>query len=142
MRQRLLIAALPLLLVAGSAFTHTTRDESEVRAALDHYLQGHATGQGSHFRLVFHPDAKLFFNRDGKLTTRTAEEYISGASGSPAPDEAQRRRRIVRVEVTGDAAQAKIELDHPTVFITDYFNLLRVDGKWMIVNKTFTVRNK
>jgi Putative lumazine-binding len=142
MHRRILSAALPLALVVGSLSVQTNADEREVRAALDHYLQGHATGQGSHFRLVFHPDAKLFFNRNGALTTRTAEEYISGASGSPAPDEAQRKRRIVSVDVVGDAAQAKIELDYPSAFFTDYFNLLRVDGKWMIVNKTFTVRTK
>ena len=40
------------------------------------------------------------------------------------------------------AAMAKIELDYPQTFFTDYFNLLKVDGKWMIVNKTFHARRK
>lgn len=129
---------LPAAMAAGTlALRGERHEEREVRAALDHYLQGHATGDGAHFRLVFHPDSKLYFNRDGKFTTRTAEEYITGATGKPAADEAQRRRRIVSVDVAGDAAQAKVELDYPTVLFTDYFNLLRVDGKWMIVNKTF-----
>lgn len=125
-----------------TGFSRQGAEEKEVRAALEHYLAGHATGDGEHYKLVFHPDSKLYFNRDGKFATRTAAEYISGASGKPAADEAQRKRRIVSVDVTGDAAMAKVELDYPTTFFTDYFNLLKVDGKWMIVNKTFHARRK
>jgi hypothetical protein len=136
-------AGVPVILAIGTAaFRGESRNERDVRAAIDHYLQGHATGDGAHFRLVFHPDSKLYFNREGKFTTRTAEEYISGAAGKPAADEAQRKRRIVSVDVTGDAAQAKVELDYPTALVTDYFNLLKVDGKWMIVNKTFHANPK
>jgi hypothetical protein len=143
MRGKIITAACMAGLLAGSvAFSATTADEQEVRAVLDHYLAGHATGDGAHFRMVFHPDSKLYFNREGKFSTRTAEEYISAASGKPAPDEPQRKRRIVSVDVSGDAAQAKVELDYPTVFFTDYFNLLKVDGKWVIVNKTFNARPK
>jgi hypothetical protein len=67
------------------------------------------------------------------------EHYLAGHATA---DEAQRKRRIVSVDVSGDAAQAKVELDYPTTFFTDYFNLLKVDGKWMIVNKTFHARPK
>lgn len=125
-----------------TAFSRQGAEEREVRAALEHYLAGHATGDGAHHKMVFHPDSKLYFNRDGKFSSRTSAEYIAGSSGKPAADEALRKRRIVSVDVTGDAAMAKIELDYPQTFFTDYFNLLKVDGKWMIVNKTFHARRK
>lgn len=141
MDRRIIGALGAVALIAGvTASSGMSESEQEVRAALEHYLAGHATGDGAHHRMVFHPDSKLYFNRDGKFSTRTAEEYISGSSGRPAADEAQRKRRIVSVDVTGDAAQAKVELDYPNTFFTDYFNLLKVDGKWMIVNKTFNAR--
>ena len=144
MPTRRLFAAVAIAAIALSttAFDRHDPEEDAVRAALGHYLQGHATGDGAHFRQVFHPDSKLYFNREGKFSTRTAEEYIGGASGKPPADEAQRKRRIVSVDVTGDAAMAKVELDYPSVFFTDYFNLLKVDGKWMIVNKTFHAQPK
>lgn len=140
--RRLLIPVLAALALLTTAFVRHDDGEAEVRAALEHYLLGHATGDGAHFRQVFHPDSKLYFNRNGQFGTRTAEEYIDGASGKPAADEARRKRRIVSVDVTGDAATAKVELDYPAVFFTDYFNLLKIDGKWMIVNKTFHARQK
>lgn len=115
MRKRILIVSGVLGLVAlqASAAWSPSADEAEVRAALQHYLLGHSTGDGAHFRAVFHPDSKLYFNREGKFATRTSEDYIAGAAGKPAADEDKRKRRIVSVDVTGDAAMAKIELDYP-----------------------------
>ena len=46
-------------------------------------------------------------------------------------------RRIVMVDVTGETAIAKVELDHPDALLTDYFSLLRIAGDWKIVHKTF-----
>jgi hypothetical protein len=113
-------------------------EQAAVRAAMEHYLAGHATGDGRHHSIVFHPESKLYFIRDGALATRTSAEYIAGSAGKPAADEAQRKRRIAMVDVTGDAAVAKIELDYPDAFITDYFTLLKVNGEWKIMNKIFT----
>ena len=127
---------------AAPAAQAASAEEAAVRAALQHYLLGHATGQGEHFRQVFHADAKLFWMRDGQLNTRTSAEYIAGARGTPAPDEAQRRRWIESVSVTGDAASARIILDHPTVVMTDYMSLLKIGGEWKIINKIFTTQPK
>lgn len=108
-----------------------------IRRALEHYLAGHATGDGAHFRAAFHPVANLYFVRGDTVATRTGADYIAGAPGKPAPDEAQRRRRIVFVDRTGDAATAKIELDYPSAVLTDYMTLLRTGGEWRVVNKIF-----
>ena len=144
MRTRILVVSGLVALVAlqTRASIAPNANEAEVRAAVEHYLLGHATGEGAHFRMVFHPDSKLYFNRDGKFTIRTSEDYIAGAPGKPAADEAQRKRRIVNVDVTGDAAVAKVELDYPNALLTDYFTLLKVDGKWMIMNKIFHTQSK
>ncbi|HEX8636521.1 MAG TPA: nuclear transport factor 2 family protein [Pyrinomonadaceae bacterium] len=46
------------------------------------------------------------------------------------------------VDITGNAASAKIILDYPTVRFTDYMSLLKIDGEWKIVNKTFYAEPK
>ena len=112
-------------------------DEAAVRRALEHYLQGHATGDGAHFRMVFHAESELYWVQDGALRQRTSDDYIAAAPGRPAEDEADRRRRIVSVDVSGTAASAKIELDYPAVRFIDYMSLLKIDGEWKIVNKIF-----
>lgn len=129
-----IIAALAVLLPARAQ----QREEAAVRAAIEHYFRAHATGLGEHHRKVFHPEAKLFWINEGKFTQRTSEEYIAGSPGRPAPDEAQRKRTIEMIDITGDAAVVKLVLDYPNAKLTDYMSLLKIDGEWRIVNKIFT----
>src|SRR3712207_2794550 len=140
-----------LLLVLGAAAVGAavwpsvraeSAEEAAVRAAVGHYLRAHATGQGEHHRKVFHPEAKLFAVRDGKFWQLTSEEYISRSPGKPADDEAQRKRSVESVDVAGNAAVAKVVLDYPQVRFTDYMSLLKIDGEWRIVNKTFHAEQK
>ena len=116
--------------------------EAEARVPLDNYIQGHATGNGDFMRKAFHTDAKVMAFRDGKLTNLTAEEFASRFNGKPAADEAQRKRRIEAVEITGNAGSAKIVLDYPSVTYTDYMSLLKVGDEWKIVNKVFYAEPK
>lgn len=135
-------AGLPFLR-AGNATA--PEDEAAVREALQHYLAGHATGQADHFRQAMNPQGMMYFVRDGQLAQRTLADYIAGAaagSGKPAPDEAKRKRRIDFVDITGNVAVAKLVLEYPDITLTDYMELLKVDGKWQIVAKTFYADRK
>ena len=117
-------------------------ETAAARVPLENYIQGHATGNGDFMRKAFHPDAKVMSFRDGKLASLTAEEFASRFNGKPAADEAQRKRRIESVEITGNAGSAKIVLDYPTVTFTDYMSLLKVGDEWKIVNKVFYAEPK
>ena len=138
MRNLLLLAALTL---AAPALAQE-KDEAGARAAVNHYLAGHATGSPDEFRAAFHPKTMLYWNRDGSFAERTVADYIAGAPGKPAADEAQRRRTIESLDVTGNAAMAKVVLDYPSVKFTDYLSLVKADGEWKIVNKIFNVERK
>ena len=138
----LLLAIIAAVIAFGYRATAQSAEEAAVRAALEHYFRGHATGQGEHFRKVFHTDSKLYAIREGKFWTITSEQYISRAPGTAPADEAKRKRTIESVDITGDAAIAKVVLDYPQVKFTDYMSLLKVDGTWMIVNKTFHAEPK
>ena len=117
-------------------------EDAAIRVALEHYLAGHATGDGAHHRAAFHKVANLYFVRGDTVATRSGADYIAGAPGKPAADEAQRRRRILMIDRTGDAAVAKIELDYPNAVLTDYMALLKTGGEWRIVNKIFSTAPK
>lgn len=137
------LAAISLSVVTSLLPTRAQNaEEAAVRQALDYYVQGHATGQGEYFRKAFHTDAKLFAVRDGKYWQLTSEEYIARAPGKPADDEAQRKRSIEAIDISGNAAVAKVVLDYPQVKFTDYMSLLKMDGQWRIVNKTFYAEPK
>ena len=138
------VALAAALVVGGAWMSAPTADEAAVRATLQHYIQGHATGDGAHMRVAFHPAARLFWSSADTLATRTSDEYIARMSGKPAADEASgvRKRRIADVDVTGNAATGKIVLDYPDAYIVDYMSLLKTNGQWKIVNKIFMTELK
>ena len=72
------IAAI-LVLLAVSLSGARASDEADVRAALDHYLTGHATGDPSHMRKAFLPTAHIEGLRDGKFVSWTLDEYLEFA---------------------------------------------------------------
>ena len=138
----LMAAILVPSLVAWQPAAGQSAEEAGVRRALEHYLQGHATGSGEEHRKAFHPEMRMSFMRDGKLNHRTLDEYVAGATGKPADDEAKRKRQIESIDITGNAAIAKIVLDYPSARITDYMSLLKVDGEWRIIGKIFYAEPK
>lgn len=117
-------------------------EEAAARVPLEHYLKGHATGEGSHMRKAFLPTAHIEGLREGKFNSWTVDHYASLFTGKVSPEEPQRKRWIEKVEVTGSAAQATIRFDYPNGYITDYFVLLKVDGEWKIANKVYAFTPK
>lgn len=112
-------------------------DYAGVRATIESYLNGHATGDPSYMRRAFLPTAHVEGIRDGEFTSWTLDHYCSLFPGTPAADEASRRRHIDMIEISGIAAIAKATLVHGAITFTDYFLLLKVEGEWKIANKVY-----
>lgn len=140
MKQVVLVAFIISIFAVG--VIAQTPDKDAVRIPLENYIKGHATGDGEYMRKAFHTEGNLIFIRDGNFTTRSFNEYISGFTGKPAADEASRKRMIESVDVSGNAAAAKIILDYPTTRFVDYMSLLKINGEWKIVAKIFYAEPK
>jgi putative lumazine-binding protein len=138
------LAALALLVLTLPMFAADApaTDEAAIRAVIEQYFKSHATGEGAHVAAVFHPELKMMFVRDNAFMMRTRDEYVSGFNGKPAADEAQRKRAILSIDITGTAAMAKLRLDYPKAVLTDYFSLLKINGEWKVVNKIFNSEPK
>jgi hypothetical protein len=126
--------------VIASAAIAQPPDEDGVRAAVNQYLKGHATGDSVEMRKAFLPTAHIEGIRDRKFVSWSVDEYCSRFNGKPASDEATRKRTIDRVDVSGTAAMASATLVHGATTFTDYFVLLKVDGEWKIANKVYSFR--
>jgi hypothetical protein len=141
------LAACALIVVPGtplaaSAPVQSAQQQSdparaEIEAAIGSYFQGHATGDPAHFRKAFLPTAHIEGIRSGVFTSWTLDDYCALFNGTPARDEAKRKRKIELIDVSGNAAMAKATLDHGATVFTDYFVLLKVDGAWKIANKVY-----
>ena len=126
------------LVTLAAAAQQSAAEAAAVRKAIeDHYFKAQATGDGNALKGYFVEDGRMMWVQDGQLRVRTSTDYIAGFNGKPSADEAKRKRRIVMTDVTGDVAIAKVELDFPGTFFTDYFTLAKLGGEWKIVHKTY-----
>ncbi|WP_425259283.1 nuclear transport factor 2 family protein [Rubrivivax sp. RP6-9] len=131
-------ACLLALVLASPAHAVAPSEVDDVMVPLKAYLEGHATGQEAAFRRAFAADAVLIGHRDDAYRKGTVDAYIARAAGGrSAPDEAQRRRWIASVHVTGRVATAVIELRYPGMHALDHMTLVRFADGWRIVVKAY-----
>ena len=133
--------AIGAIVQAERAFAELSEKEA-VKIPLKNYLKGHALGKSEYMQKAFHTDGQLIFIRDGKYSTIEFKDFVSRVNRGPAKDEAMRKRWIESIDIAGNAATGKIILDYPNVRFTDYMALLKINGEWKIVNKTFYAERK
>jgi ketosteroid isomerase-like protein len=142
MRPTLLLASTAAALVLAGAADLSARwaDEAAIRQTVQYYFDGGKNRDSVALRKAFHPDARMLFAKDGKLVVVPIHEYIARvAENRLKPGEVDSTtRRVTSVDVTGDAAIARVELGRPDAVVTDYMSLLKVDDRWQIVTKIYT----
>jgi hypothetical protein len=107
---------------------------------LDNYFELMHVQDMSLFDSVFHESASLFGVPDGTLNIRSFEVYKDAMANrqSPAEKGEARRDEILFVDQLNDSlAVARVQLEMMGGVMQDYLSLLKIDGKWLIVAKTW-----
>lgn len=133
-----LAAVAPLMMAAR----RQSADDAEIRRVItEYYFEAGRTGDSASMRNGFDvARAHMFFVQADTLVDVPIPEYIRRAgAGRARPDfrPDNNTRRILMVDVTGTAAVAKLEIVTPAARLTDYMSLLKIGGRWRIVNKIF-----
>ena len=118
--------------------TTYVQDYQAIVAVLNQYNAGGAQADSSIMRPAFSSQASIFgVDGEDKLTGGPIEglfEIIDSAF-RPSP---QAKAAIVRVDIVGTAASARVDTDDISGFrFTDFFNLLKVQGEWTIISKIY-----
>jgi len=118
-------------------------DADAVRATIQLYLDGARHGRVELVKQAFHPEAKMCGYLQGQLLVGGPEPFYEAVANAPAPASSGEpyEAKITKLEVAGPAASATLE-EGPYLGMqfTTYFHLLKFDGKWKIVSKTFSHR--
>ncbi len=133
-----LLASLLVAPFVASAQDRNT-DIAHITTVLTDYIDGTANGDPDQVRRAFHPDFNLYTVNDGdSLWIRSGEKYIAGIKKG---EKNNRQGRIISIDVEKNTAMAKAEIAIPGWRIfTDYFLLLKYEGSWKIVQKSYTWR--
>jgi hypothetical protein len=127
--------ALPMQSMAQSPSDHDA-----VKLVLQNFLRSLETSDADLMRKTFRNDGLLigYSSRNSKVVTRSTDEYAKGFVGKAADDEAQRKRSFEILDISENAAMGKVMLDYPTWKGVDYMALLKIDGEWKIVSKSWS----
>jgi hypothetical protein len=104
------------------------------------YLDGLYEGDTGKLAQAFHEVSHLYSVSDGGVADVPREKWFEFVKGraSPKSKDLKRTDRIVSVDLSGpETAFVKLECSiHPRYF-TDYLTLLKLNGGWKVVSKTY-----
>ena len=102
------------------------------------YYEGMTTGDEERLTRAFHPRASIVGNFQGKLEWQTFEEFVEEckqAAASPGAYE----WRIDGLSFQGDTALVRLGDEFAGDWYSNDLSMLRIDGAWRIVHKTWYV---
>lgn len=113
----------------------------DILATVQTYLDGLYEGNTAKLREAFHPASSLFSVVDGKLVNTPREDWCKMVETRPSPKSNGQGReydRVISIDIAGpNIAIVKLNCAIlPRVF-TDYLSLIRLDGRWQVISKTF-----
>lgn len=103
------------------------------KVALD-YLTSGPTGDVERLKNAFHSSARLQFVDDNEYNEWDGQDYVNGRKPGK---KSECQYRVLSIDCAGSAAMAKVELDYGKTRFIDYLSMLKIDGRWWIVNKIF-----
>ncbi|WP_105417177.1 nuclear transport factor 2 family protein [Neorhizobium sp. T25_27] len=113
-------------------------EERAVQAVIHLYVDGMTFAHEAALRKAFHPKACIIGNYDGAVEWLSLDDFIGAVtSEGAAPADTQPLIQIEALDVTGDAATAKVVDQFAGMRFSDYLSLLKIDGRWVIVNKLY-----
>ena len=115
-------------------------DLDDIRRAVQNYFDGLYHGDVEEMRKAFHSCCHLYSESGGGIQDESAPDWFQRIQNRPSPASqgAERRDRIVFVDVNGPAcALVKVQVQAPSGRYTDYLSMLKLRDGWRIVTKVF-----
>lgn len=116
-------------------------DFTEITDALIPYFDGFYEGDVDKLKTIFHPSCHLYCATHSPMTDYDMETVYGRVAGRTKPSERgdPREDGVITIDQSGpECAFAKIYIALGNQMFTDYLTLLKIDGRWQIITKTFT----
>lgn len=116
-----------------------TKEYNEIKhVIMDYYAEGNKQGESQIIRKAFNEQATMYsVDASGQMVGGPVEKSLYPAVDSMKPSE-NPQVVIAYINITENVAQARVDSDDVDgMGFTDYFNLVKVNGQWQIINKIF-----
>ena len=116
-----------------------TTDLQQIEETLNYYLVGMTDHNSALLKKAFEPSASMKWvaEKYEEVNAVTAlSDYLDNNAATKV------RTSITSINIIGDAANAQLLLEYETFSFVDFMHLLKIDGQWKIVSKTYTTVKK
>ena len=117
-----------------------TMENGDIRALVQIYFDGVYTGNVASLAAIFDAGAQVCGEVDGQPYHKTIAAYLTGEASRASPNDRRDlyMMKLLSIDVTGNIASVKLHSPMLGFNYHLYLSLVLMDGKWKIVNKTFT----
>lgn len=127
-----------LFLLSFQAFSQSEKEEKEaIAATVQLYFDGMIQRDKGKLGEAFIPEARLIGYRGENFTVTTFEDWANGTAKGEKRDPTKYKNILLEIELKGNTALAKTELFWPGIYYYDFLTLIKKDGQWKIVHKTW-----
>ncbi|MDF2187695.1 nuclear transport factor 2 family protein [Paraflavitalea sp. CAU 1676] len=107
-------------------------EKQRIELTLNDYLEGRPVLDIERLRAAFHPDAYIRTVIEGKLVQWALPQYLDLVAQATVQ---KCEPELLSYTWDGDTGSAHVQLTFATFRFIDRFNLIKLDGKWLIVDK-------
>lgn len=144
-----LVSAVTLCMVWMAVSSHgAPSEEDSLHTFLDAYCGIYSNKDAAAYRSLFHPVASVaYINGDGTVTVMELAEFME-----TQVQYFQQRKFVresfenIRMEIDGNAASATADYtlvdETREINGTDFFSLIKENGRWRIISLLFTVTSR
>jgi len=111
-------------------------------AIADAYLNAVYQGDAATLATLFDPNAQVYGELDGQPYFKSAAAYVEGVAARRSPLQLGERYDMKVLAIDSLGSIGSIKLHSPMLGFNYhlYLTVRRIDGRWLIVNKTFRHR--
>lgn len=124
---------------------HTIEDYQAIEHLLRYYyLEGAKQADSSIMAPAFSPVATMYsVNEENHLSGGAVTETLFPEIDNHFMISQNPKMLVTSIDIVGTAASARVDangMSDGSIHFTDFFHLLKIDGKWRIVSKIFQGR--
>ncbi len=118
-----------------------TTQENKIHETIQTYVTGYLNAERSFIEKAFHPETRLYCVDNQKLEKTEMKDWIANIENRKLKGDLRSAQlEILQIDITDQAATAKIELHFEKFRFTDYLSLLEINNEWIIVGKIYSIK--
>lgn len=137
---------LTILILSASKITFAKENDMEsnqekIKNTIQTYVDGYLNAEKKLVKKSFYSETRLYSVDDDKIEKLEMEDWIKNLDDRKSRGDIRNAKFEVKfVDISDDAAVAKILLTFEKYQSTDYLSLLNIKGDWIIVGKIYSVK--